>query len=68
LKKPKYPVGKKEEDTEYVMKKFGLEASELQKIMDDKPKTFLDYPSNYGLHVKLRSFLNYLRSKKIYYN
>lgn len=68
LKKPKYPKGKKEEDTEYVMKKFGLEAAELQKIMEDKPKTFLDYPSNYGLHVKLRSLLNYLRSKKIYYN
>ena len=68
LKKPKYPKGKKDEDTEYVMKKFGMEASELEKIMDQESKTFLDYPNNYGFLLKLRSLLNYLRSKKIYYN
>lgn len=68
LEKPIYPLDKIKEDTEYVIKKFGIEAKELDVIMKDNPKSFLAYPSNYKILRRLRSVLAILRKKKIYYS
>ncbi|MDO8368153.1 MAG: N-acetyl sugar amidotransferase [Saprospiraceae bacterium] len=68
LEKPIYPLGKIDEDKEYVCKKFGISAEELEKIMSDSPKTFMDYPNSYGLHQKFRNILLTLRKKKLLYS
>lgn len=67
LKKPVYPVGQKEADTEYLVKKFGATASFFEQIMNDKTKTFLDFSTNYSVHVKLRKVLSNLRKKGLYH-
>lgn len=68
LKKPVYPPAQVEEDTEYVLKKFDLTEQSFKEIMSATPKTFLDYPTNYHFHSKLRNFLSVLRKKKLYYS
>jgi N-acetyl sugar amidotransferase len=68
LKKPVYPPEQINDDTEYVTKKYGIKAEELENIMKTKPKTFFDYPSNYKFHVFLRKVLGYLRRKKMIYS
>jgi hypothetical protein len=68
LEKPIYPVDKITEDTDYVIKKFGIEAKKHGVIMQDNPKSFLAYSSNYKILRRLRSILAILRKKKIYYS
>ena len=68
LKKPVYPADQIKEDTEYVAKKYGISEEDLEVIMKAELKTFLDYPSSYSLHVRLRNFLGFLRKKKLYYS
>jgi N-acetyl sugar amidotransferase len=68
LEKPVYPLDKINEDTEYVSKKYDISPEELQSIMKAEPKTFLDYPSNYPYHAKLRKFLSFLRKRKLFYS
>ena len=67
LELPPYPAGKEAEDTEYVIKKLGITREQFDEIMATKPRTFLDYPSNYALHVKLRELLARLRAKGMYH-
>jgi hypothetical protein len=68
LKKPVYPPEQINYDTDYVTKKYGIKAEELENIMRAKPKTFHDYPNNYNFHIFLRKVLGYLRRKKIFYS
>lgn len=67
LGKPIYPVDKEDEDTEYLVKKFGVDLNFFNKIMNDQTRTFLDYKTNYPLHSKLRQLLSNLRSKGLYH-
>lgn len=68
LEKPIYPIDKIKEDTEYVIKTFGIEAKELDAIIQDDPKSLLAYPSNYKTHVQLRRVLAFLQKMTICYN
>lgn len=68
LKKPIYPIDKIEEDTEYVAKKFAINVEQLKDIIKVQPKTFMDYPTNYPWHLKLRKILNFLRKNKLFYS
>lgn len=45
LKKDIYPFEQKREDRNYVINKFGITEEEFDKIMNDKPKKYQDYPS-----------------------
>ncbi|MCB0733464.1 MAG: N-acetyl sugar amidotransferase [Flavobacteriales bacterium] len=67
LKAPIYPPERIAEDTEYIIKKFDIPDEVFNDIMQATPKTFLDYPTNYPLHSKLRNFLSTLRSKGLYH-
>ena len=68
LKNPIYPHDKLAFDTEYLIKKLGLDKNEFKKIMNEEPKFYFDYPNNYFIHSYLRRLLNYLRAKKLYLN
>jgi N-acetyl sugar amidotransferase len=68
LIKPVYPPDQISEDTEYVSKKYGISQEELRRIIEAQPQTFLDYPSNFSFHVRLRRFLSFLRKNKLYYS
>ena len=68
LENLKYPIDQLKFDTEYVIKKLGLDKNEFDKIMSENPKTFLEYPNNYLMHSYLRRFLSYLRTKKLFHN
>lgn len=68
LEAPIYPADKVRDDKEYVAKKFGISAEELEVILAAQPKTFLDYPNNYLIHSRLKVFLAYLRKKNLFYS
>ena len=44
------------EDAEYVQKKLNLSSEEFERILAKPPKTFRDYPSEYGLFQKKEKF------------
>jgi hypothetical protein len=67
LEEPIYPEGHRDSDTEYLVKKIGMSSTFFEGIMNEKPKTFMDYSTNYGLHGKLRNFLSTLRKKGLYH-
>jgi N-acetyl sugar amidotransferase len=68
LKKPIYPLELLDEETDYLIKKFDIDEAKFKAIMDAEPKTFLDYKTNYKMHVVLRNFLATLRKKKLFYS
>ena len=68
IQKPAYPPEKVKEDTEYVIKKFGITDEEYNNILHDKIKNYTDYPSHYKLHRVFRNFLLYLRKHKLFYS
>jgi N-acetyl sugar amidotransferase len=45
LRKEPYPVELQQQDREYVLKKFGLTEAAFDKIMNEPPRRFEDYPS-----------------------
>lgn len=53
-------------DKPFVLKKLELTEEEFQKIMDAKPKTFMEYPNNFTKVEKLKKFVNFLRSKDLF--
>lgn len=53
-------------DKPFVLKKLELTEEEFQKIMDSKPKTFMDYPNNFSKVEKLKKIVNFLRLKGFY--
>ena len=66
LKKVGYDEEMRMMDTPFVLKKLGLEESEFNKIMNENPKSFLDYPNNYKIIVRFKKFTNVLRLKGLY--
>lgn len=68
LEEPIYPVGKRDEDAEYVAKKFSITPEELDGIMKAPTKTFMDYPNDYKFLSYLKDLLGKLRKRKLYYN
>lgn len=53
-------------DKAFVIKKLGLTNEQFEQIMNEKIKSFEDYPNNSKFIFKLRAFVNYLRSKNLY--
>lgn len=54
-----------EEDKIYVMKKFGINETQFEDIMQAEPKTILDYPNHHVWEMRFRRTLNKLRKAKI---
>ncbi len=55
-----YPEETRKEDAEYVQKKLNLTSKEFNDILALPPKTFRDYPSEYGLFKKKEAFKNFM--------
>ncbi|MEO7310308.1 MAG: N-acetyl sugar amidotransferase [Chitinophagaceae bacterium] len=51
------------EDTEYMLKKFGISAGDFDAIMKLPIKTIFDYPNNHKWELKFRTVLNKLRKR-----
>lgn len=62
LLQPTYRVDLQRQDTDYVIKKFGLTAEGFQAIMDAPRRTFHDYPS----YAKLREGRSYQFARRLY--
>ena len=54
------------QDKAFVIKKLGLTNEQFEQIMTEKTKSFEDYPNNSKFIFKLKTFVNYLRSKHLY--
>ena len=63
LKEPTAPPELIAEDTEYMLKKFGITANQFDEIMKTPVKTIFDYPNNHKWELKFRRLLNNLRKK-----
>jgi N-acetyl sugar amidotransferase len=61
LEQPVYPEELQYSDYEYVMKKFGFSQVELDGIVKQPVKSFLDYPNQYEFTKKLKVALEFLR-------
>ncbi len=68
LEMPIYPRDQIANDTEYVVKKLGLNQDDLENIIKMPPKSYLEYPTNFQLHKRLRKLINFLRQKKLFYS
>jgi N-acetyl sugar amidotransferase len=53
-------------DRPFVLKKLDFDEASFEKIMNEKPKTFMDYPNSASTIIKLKSFVNYLRERGFY--
>jgi N-acetyl sugar amidotransferase len=59
LEKPPIPITEKKELEEYVMKKLGLDIETYQKFLNEKPKSYKDYPNDewiINLYKKYKQF------------
>lgn len=54
-----------EKDTEYILKKLELTEEEFAEIMAQPPRTFRDYPSNFGLFNFKTAMREWLRAKGV---
>ncbi|OYD52111.1 N-acetyl sugar amidotransferase [Acidovorax kalamii] len=54
-----------EKDTEYILKKLAISEEEFRQIMDQPPRTFRDYPSNYALFNLKTAARDWLASRGI---
>lgn len=61
IKKPIYPENLLEEDKRFVLKKFTLSQEAFDKLLHLPPKKHTDYPSNYVLFHRLRTFKEMFR-------
>jgi len=66
LRREGYDAQMKEIDLEFVMKKLDFDKESFEKIMSEKPKSFMDYPNSASVIIKLKRFVNYLRQKGFY--
>jgi N-acetyl sugar amidotransferase len=55
LKTSTYSEIEANNEKEYLVKKFGISADDFERIMDAEPKTFHNYPSNWGLINKIQT-------------
>lgn len=64
---PIYPSAElEEEDRQFVMKKLGFTEEQFQSYMDLPPRSFREFPNNFGILVRLKLIVNWMRSKKLY--
>ncbi len=49
LKGPSYDENKIKEDKKYIAKKYGITEEELEKYLNNPPKTYVDFPNNKNL-------------------
>jgi len=61
-----YDAQMKNIDLEFVMKKLDFDKERFDTIMNEKPKSFMDYPNSASVIIKLKRFVNYLRQKEFY--
>lgn len=66
LAKEGYNSEMKNIDRPFVLKKLDFDEASFEKIMNEKPKTFLDYPNSASGIIKLKRFVNYLRERGFY--
>jgi N-acetyl sugar amidotransferase len=53
-------------DRDFVMKKLDFDNESFEKIMNEKPKNFMDYPNKAIFIIKLKKMVNYLRQNGLY--
>lgn len=56
LKNPPYPLNAQLEDKEYIIKKFGIDVPEFERIMRLEIKSYYDYPSYYAKILKSKYY------------
>jgi len=61
LKTKDYSADMLKEDLAYVIKKFELTPEKFEAIMNSPIKSFRDYPNDYKLVMRIKSYLNKLR-------
>jgi len=61
MAKPAYEPELLRQDTEFVLKKFGLTAGEFEAILQAPPKLATDYPSNYFFFHRMLKLKNVFR-------
>lgn len=66
LEKPSYDEQLFRQDMAFVIKKFELNVTSFQEIMNLPIKTFRDYPNNFKRVQLLKSYVNKLREKGLY--
>lgn len=66
LEKVAYDPEMKRIDEPFVLKKLDFDEAGFQMIMNEKPKTFLDYPNNSENVNKLKKIVNTLRNIGLY--
>lgn len=66
LKQVAYDADMQRIDKPFVLKKLDFDEIGFQKVMDEKPKTFLNYPNNSENVNKLKKIVNFLRTKGFY--
>jgi N-acetyl sugar amidotransferase len=65
MEKPDYPDELRQQDQEFLIKKFEISEEEFQGIMQAEPKSFWDYPSYKNSWLfKSKKLLNFYRSIK----
>lgn len=68
LKAEIYPHALRDEDMEFVKKKFNLSNEEFEELMNRPAKTYRDYPNTSNFLDNLRKIQNKLRAKKLIYS
>lgn len=66
IKKQGYPEELLRQDKDFVLKKFSLTEAEFDSIMKLPRKLFTDYPNRYADIQKIKSVVNFLRTKGWY--
>ena len=66
LKTPTYPIKEQETDLIYVTKRFGFTSDQFAALMNEKPKTYIDYPNSEWVVMWLKRLVNWARSKSLY--
>ena len=66
IRKEPYPVEMQEQDRRYVIKKFELTEAEFEALMVAPPRSFRDYPNNFGRVERLKRVVNVLRARGWY--
>ena len=66
IQEPCYPRELVEEDTRFVLNKLGMSRTDLEEIMNQPNKSFMDYKTYYPVIIKLRFFLSLAQKLGLY--
>ena len=67
LKSEPYPQDKLEFDKNYFRKKLNMDIQDFENILNEKKKTFFNYPNSYFMHNIYRKLLSFLRELGLFY-